>query len=136
MSERPPPSPAGAGDAPPTHTRARGTAAEREAAAWLTARGYEIVDCNVRLKSGELDVVARDGDTLCFVEVKARENDLCGLAIEGVTEKQRQRIVRAAALYVALGEWRGPCRFDVLGMDREPAGQWRFTLLRGAFEAR
>lgn len=124
------------GEPPPEHTRARGRAAEDLAVEHLVAHGYVLVARNVLLDPGELDLVARDGDTLCFVEVKARENALCGLAVEGIGPRQRRRIVRAATLYLALHRWDGPCRFDVLGLDRDAAtGEWRYTLLRDAFDA-
>jgi len=117
------------------HTRAQGAAAEDEAERWLRAAGYEILERNLFTPVGEIDVVAREGDTLCFVEVKARAGPACGPAIEAVHAGKQRRLTRAAALYVTEHGFSGPCRFDVLGLDREPTG-WRATLIRNAFEAR
>jgi putative endonuclease len=119
---------------PRPHTRARGRAAEDLAVAWLECQGYRIEARNVVNVAGEIDVVARDGETLCFVEVKARATRSYGPAITAVDGRKQRRLARAAALYLAFQGAEGPCRFDVLGMDREETGEWVFTLLRDAFE--
>lgn len=115
------------------HNRARGSSAEACAAAWLSDHGYTILERNVRNPAGEIDVVARDGDTLCFVEVKARAGIQYGLAIEAVDRRKQRRLARAASLYLAFNPHSGPCRFDVLGLDPAPEG-WEYTLVRNAFE--
>lgn len=115
------------------HTRAQGRVGEDDAVRWLAAHGYEIVERNVVNHGGEIDVVAKDGDTLCFIEIKARDGKLYGDAIEGVTPSKQRRLSRAAALYVAnKALHRLPCRFDVLGLDWQEEG-WRYTLIRDAF---
>ncbi len=117
------------------HTRARGRAAEDQAVAWLERQGYRIEARNVVNPAGEIDVVARDGETLCFIEVKARATGSYGPAITAVDGRKQRRLARAAALHHALQRVEGPCRFDVVGMDREEGGDWVFTLIRDAFEA-
>lgn len=115
------------------HNRARGRAGEEAAHSWLEERGYRIVERNLRNDCGEIDVVAWDGETLCFVEIKARSTSEFGPAIEAVGPPKQRRIARAAALYLATLEGPDPlCRFDVLGMDLEPDG-WRYTLIQDAF---
>jgi putative endonuclease len=115
------------------HARGRGKAGEDDAVRWLEAQGYEIVARNVVNHGGEIDVVAREGGTLCFVEVKARAGDRHGLAVEAVGFSKQRRLSRAAALYLTARGWHGrPCRFDVLGLDRGDGG-WRYTLVRNAF---
>lgn len=115
------------------HTRAQGRLGEDAAVRWLAAQGYQILDRNVTNHGGEIDVVARDGGTLCFIEIKARASARFGPAIAAVDFRKQRRISRAAALYIAIkGLHREPCRFDVLGLDRE-AGGWRYTLVRDAF---
>jgi len=117
------------------HTVGRGRVAEDAAAEWLEAHGYRIVERNHRNDAGELDLVAEDGDTLCFLEVKARSETLFGPALAAVGPRKRRRVARAAALYLALrGGSTPPCRFDVLAMESE-AGGWRFTLVKDAFLA-
>ena len=66
------------------HARARGKAGEDDAVRWLAAQGYEVLARNVVNHGGEIDVVAKDGDTLCFVEIKARDGDRYGPAVEAV----------------------------------------------------
>lgn len=119
---------------PSTPTRQRGDEAEEAAVRWLTGQGYRILERNAANKAGELDVVAADGEILCFVEIKARSGKLFGPAIAAVTPRKQRRLARIAALYLARKPWPGPCRFDVLGMDAEDDGGWRFTLIRDAFE--
>ena len=115
------------------HNRARGKVGEDDAIRWLEGQGYQVVERNVVNHGGEIDLVARDGDTLCFVEIKARASDAYGPAIAAVDFRKQRRISRAAALYLAVKGHRDiPCRFDVIGLDRTPGG-WRYTLVRDAF---
>ncbi len=116
------------------HTRAQGRLGEDAGVAWLEGQGYRIAERNAVNAAGEIDVVAFDGDTLCFIEIKARSSDAYGAAIESVTVHKQRRLARAAALYLATRPHDGPCRFDVLGMDLGDDG-WRYTLVRDAFSA-
>lgn len=115
------------------HARARGKSAEDDAVAYLKRRGYQVLERNVTTEAGEIDVVARHGETLCFIEVKARKGSSHGTAVEAVRRRKQRRIARAAALYLARAGGQSPCRFDVLGMDRRGDG-WEYTLLQDAFE--
>jgi putative endonuclease len=115
------------------HARARGKVGEDDAVRWLEAQGYEILARNVVNHGGEIDIVAKEGSSLCFVEVKARDGDRHGLAIEAVGFTKQRRLSRAAVLYLTARGWHGrSCRFDVLGLDRTADG-WRYTLIRDAF---
>lgn len=115
------------------NTRAQGRLGEDEAVRWLAAQGFEILDRNVVNHGGEIDVVAREGGYLCFIEIKARASERFGPAIAAVDARKQRRISRAAALYIATKKLhKEPCRFDVLGLDREGSG-WRYTLVRNAF---
>ncbi|HEV8629302.1 MAG TPA: YraN family protein [Thermoanaerobaculia bacterium] len=114
------------------HTVGRGRVAEAAAARWLVEQGYRVVEQNHRNQAGEIDLVAWDGDTLCFLEVKARAATLYGPAVAAVGWKKRRRLARAAALYLALRRLEPPCRFDVLGVEGD-GGEWRFTLVKDAF---
>jgi putative endonuclease len=115
------------------HNRGRGAAAEVEAVAWLEGQGYSVVERNVRTDAGEIDLVARERGTLCFVEIKARTGDLYGPAIAAVDARKQRRLARAAALYLSWHPTGDPCRFDVLGIDPGPDGGWEYTLIRDAF---
>ncbi|HET9225519.1 MAG TPA: YraN family protein [Thermoanaerobaculia bacterium] len=115
------------------HNRGRGKIGEDDAVSWLQRQGYRVVERNVVNHGGEIDLVAFDGKTLCFVEIKARASGAYGPAIAAVDFRKQRRISRAAALYLAMkrpGDV--PCRFDVLGLDKAGDG-WRYTLVRDAF---
>lgn len=100
-----------------TTTVERGASAEQRAAAALVADGYQLVEANYRCKVGELDLVARDGDVLVFVEVRSRADDDHGSAAAMVTPRKQRQVTRVAAAYLAL---RRPdyerCRFDVVAI--------------------
>lgn len=114
------------------HTRAQGRWGEDAASRWLRGQGYTILERNFMTKVGEIDVVAHDGETLCFIEIKARTSDRYGLAISAISRTKKRRLARAAAVYLLRNPTESPCRFDVLGMDRAVEG-WSFTLVRDAF---
>lgn len=120
------------GFAEQSHTRARGEAGEEDGVLWLREEGYRIVERNFVAKTGEIDVIAWDGETLCFVEIKARATTSYGPAVEAVSFQKQRRIARTAALYLARKPTDAPCRFDVLGMDQGANG-WNYSLLRDAF---
>ena len=115
------------------HTRARGRSAEDDGVSWLEGQGLRVVDRNVQFKAGEIDVVAREGEALCFVEIKARATSRYGEAVWAVNQRKQRQITAAAMLYLAAHPHDGPCRFDVLAMDGSPSG-WRYTYLRDAFQ--
>jgi putative endonuclease len=117
------------------HTRGRGKVGEDAAVRWLAGEGYLVLERNVVTHAGEIDVVARDGEWLVFLEIKARGSAAYGPAIAAVGPAKQRRLSRAAALYLAIRHLAGPCRFDVLGLDAE-AGGWRYTLVRDAFPYR
>jgi len=94
-----------------------GSEAEDRAAAALEAAGYSIVVRNWRCDAGELDVVAREGSVLAFVEVRSRATDEHGHAAEMVGARKRSRVVRAAKVYLAIERPIEPeLRFDVVAI--------------------
>ncbi len=115
-------------------THERGRTAEEDGVCWLEGRGYRILERNLRTRAGEIDVVGLDGNTLSFVEIKARSTGHFGPASCAVPVHKQRRIARAAALYLAGHPHSGPCRFDVLAMDRKAEG-WSFDWIRDAFAA-
>ncbi len=92
----------------------RGRQAEALAALALRLKGYRILDRRIRTPAGEIDLVARRGMVVAFVEVKARQTH--GRAAESITPAQRRRIVRAAANYIAANPRLAPLtqRFDAI----------------------
>ena len=115
--------------------RGRARWGEGIAAAWLRLKGYRIEARNWRCPHGELDLVARDGDTLVFVEVKTRTSRAAGAPEEAVNHAKRRRLVRLAQAYLArLGGEPPPCRFDVVAVEGSRLVP-RLRHLRAAFRA-
>jgi putative endonuclease len=84
----------------------------------LEERGYAILARRYRTRHGEIDIVAQEGNTLVFVEVKARATAEFGTAAEAVTIFKRRRLTAMAADYLARAQWTNrPCRFDVVAID-------------------
>jgi len=95
-----------------------GKSGEDRAADELERRGYAILARRYRTKYGEIDIVARDGDTTVFVEVKARATVEFGTAAEAVTRYKQRRVVSMAWDYVVRnGLSQSRCRFDVVAID-------------------
>ena len=95
-----------------------GREAEAAAERLLRQKGYRILDRNVRIGRGELDIVARMGETVIFVEVKARRTDHYGGLPHAVTARKERQLIQLAARYLARRHLeRQPCRFDVLLYD-------------------
>lgn len=112
-----------------------GRAGEEAAARFLAARGYRIVARNVRFRAGEIDMVAEEGGSLVFVEVKTRTGLGFGTAAEAVTPRKQQQLVRLAGLYLAgVGASRN-CRFDVVTVEPAAGAGWSCTLIQDAFSA-
>jgi putative endonuclease len=101
----------------------RGRKGEEEAAAYLARCGYEIVARNYRCPWGEVDIIAREGGTLVFVEVRSRTSLAFGLPEESVDARKRARLRRAARHYLySCGGPGGGCRFDVVALLWDPRG--------------
>jgi putative endonuclease len=101
----------------------------------LERRGYAIVARRYRRRRGELDIIARDGATLVFVEVKTRYGREFGDAAEAVTAIKRRRIAQLALDYMMRHHLSGcPCRFDVVSIHFD-SGQAVVEVFQGAFDA-
>jgi putative endonuclease len=122
---------------PPESTRKAGAEAEEAAGAFLEDRGMRIVERNFRARGGEIDLVAREGDVLVFVEVRFREGEEFGAPEETVGPAKRRKIVSAAREYIGRIPWNSwkEARFDVIAV----LGTGPDAVLRhyaGAFDAR
>ena len=102
----------------------------------LAARGYAILERRYRTAHGDIDIIALDGETLVFVEVRAKATAECGTAAESVTRDKQRRVVRMAAAYLARHNLVDPpCRFDVVAIDQALSESPIVTVYAGAFEA-
>ncbi|MBD5553842.1 MAG: YraN family protein [Roseburia sp.] len=91
---------------------------EKRAGDYLIQQGYRILEYNFRCRSGEIDIIAEEGNSLVFAEVKYRRTAACGNPLEAVGKRKQQSISRTAAYY-CLSHGYGtdtPCRFDVIAV--------------------
>ena len=113
--------------------RARGARGEALVARYLLARGFRLAETGYRCRYGEIDIVAWDGGTLCFVEVKARANSMYALPREAVTPAKQRKLRLTAAHYLASHGIDAPARFDVAEVYDDGAAPPRITYLKSAF---
>ena len=119
-----------------TSRQAVGVRSEQLAARFLAAHGYAIEARNVRFPVGEIDLVARDGQTLCFVEVRSASSLQWGGAAASITTEKQRRLLRAARWYLARLRAVPPeIRFDVVAVDWSHRDGPALELVRGAFDA-
>lgn len=101
------------------NTRNIGYDKEQIAADYLEAKGYFIIQRNYRVRQGEIDIVARDKDTIVFVEVKYRKNTISGHPLEAVTIRKQRQVCDVALFYMnqnKINPETTPVRFDVIGI--------------------
>ncbi len=109
---------------------------EKVAARYLAGQGYTILSRNYRTPAGELDIIAREGESIVFVEVKTRRTTSFGLPQEAVTPAKAAHIIAAAQHYLqdtehAGGDW----RIDVVAVSGSPKTSPMINLIRSAVEA-
>ena len=113
-----------------------GKLGENLACTALERRGYAILARRYRTRLGEIDIVARDGATIVFIEVKARAGDEFGGAAAAVTAWKQRRIALMAVDYVARHRLENrPCRFDVVTVDVAEGKPPRVEIYTHAFDA-
>lgn len=119
----------------PSPTQSFGATQEALAERALSDAGYVIVDRNWRGGGGEIDRVAWDGDTLCFVEVRARSRVDFGRPAETVDRRKQRKVIRAARAYL-MGFVVWPMvRFDVVSVVVAEDGEREVELVQNAFDA-
>jgi len=105
------------------------------AAAFLLAKGYRIAARRWRSAAGEIDIVARRGNLLIFVEVKARRTGAFGGAIYAVHQRKQEKLIQLAALYLARHHIKDRlCRFDVVLLQAVGDGPAQIEHIQNAFE--
>ncbi len=113
-----------------------GKTAENRACAELERQGYAILARRYRTRLGEIDIVARDGATVVFVEVKARRSRACGHPAEAVTPWKQRRIAMMATDYLTRQRLHeAACRFDVVAISGDGDGSQGIEVIRSAFWA-
>ncbi len=111
-----------------------GSEYENMAAEYLVQQGYEILEMNYRCRIGEIDIIAKQGMYLVFVEVKFRTDNTCGDPLEAVDWRKQRQICRVALYYYTKHGYREniPCRFDVIAVY----GDETIKQIENAFEYR
>lgn len=99
----------------PPHLKA-GRDAEDRACAYLSERGLQLLQRNYRCRSGEIDLIMRDGATLVFVEVRFRADSRFGHGADTVDRRKQLRLIGAAQTYLQHTRDGSPCRFDVVAI--------------------
>lgn len=113
-----------------------GKKSESDAVNHLKALGYKILEINYRTRLGEVDIIAKDADTIAFVEVKARKSKAYGHPKLAVTLKKQRKLSMVALAYLkAKGQSDARARFDVVSVTLTPdAGTPIIELIKNAFE--
>ncbi len=120
------------------NTKKIGDYGEDCAAKYLSKNGYKIVKRNYKTKFCEIDIIAYDGDCLCFVEVKTRNREDYGLACEAVDYKKRQKIIKGALFYTSVNGIDAPVRFDVAEVyisNSHLFSTKKINIIKNAFDA-
>lgn len=111
-----------------------GKASENIAVEYLKGQGYRILEVNYRTKLGEIDIVAKEGRTTCFIEVKSRSSSVFGLPKEAVDKRKQRKLSRCALSYLKEKRLHNQsCRFDVLSILLSEEGRPCFELLKDSF---
>ena len=112
-----------------------GKEGEAKAVEFLERNGFVILETNFRRPCGELDVIAQDHDTLCFIEVRTRTSEDEGHPFETITPTKKQKIIRTAISYLQeKGDLDVKSRFDVVAVIPDENGHYQIELLKNAFE--
>jgi len=108
----------------------KGAAAEQLAATFLQRHGLKITHRNYRCRFGEIDLIAQDGKSLVFIEVRSRRSEDFGGAAASITQDKRDKLLRTARHFLAQTRSAAPCRFDAVLIHGEPP---RLEWIKNAF---
>lgn len=116
-------------------TRAKGDQYETLAQKYLEKEGLKLIDSNYFCRFGEIDLIMLDDNTLVFIEVRFRKQSTFGTAIASITATKRKKIIRTAEFFLAENKkyQQGNCRFDVIGIDENQAGEQHIDWIKNAF---
>ncbi len=110
-----------------------GKKGEKLAVKFLRKKGYKVIKQNYKTRIGEIDIIAKDRETLAFIEVKTRESIEYGLPFEAVNRAKKKKIANVALLYLKKVKEIPPCRFDIVSIYYEQ-DKPEFELIKDAFE--
>ena len=110
-----------------------GRSGEELASSYLKSKGFDILARNYRFKRAEIDIIARLGNLLVFVEVKTRGSDKHGYPEEFVSSKKENLFLLAADEYIFQQNWQHDIRFDIIALSATPSGQVNIHHVEDAF---
>lgn len=113
----------------------KGLRFEDRARRYLAAQGLDFLTSNYRCRFGEIDLIMRDADTLCFIEVRFRKSLDYGGASASITPAKQRKIIKAALFYLST-QPRSPrqaLRFDALLIQQQASNDLDFNWIRNAF---
>jgi len=111
-----------------------GKRGEDEACNYLKKQGYKIMERDFRCRFGQIDIIAEDESTLCFIEVKSRSSHSFGHPEEAITKAKRSRIKKISEYYMLLHKINNrDCRYDVVAIIELKNGKRKINLIKNAF---
>ena len=112
-----------------------GQRGEELALEFLKKQGFKIVEKNYRIRSGEIDIIAQDQGTICFVEVRARAKNYQVHPFETINKTKKSRIAGAALNYLQKNNLlNSAARFDVVSVIPQDHGDYEIQIIKNAFE--
>jgi len=117
--------------------KALGSYGELLAKKYLVSQGYRILEENFRTKMGEIDLIAKDGQTICFIEVKARQSLQQGTPLEAIHSWKMKKLTQLALFYLKV-KFRSvdiQARFDVVSIVQKPDAKPEIRLIKNAFDS-
>ena len=112
-----------------------GRRGEDAAVEFLQEQGYKILEQNFKSMFGEIDIIAEDKETLCFVEVKTRASGELGSPFEAVSRMKQRKLSKVALSYLKAKDlFERSARFDVVAISKDENGETIIELLKDAFE--
>ena len=99
-------------------TREQGEYTENLACQFLETKGFELIEKNFNCRMGEIDIIMKDKDSLVFVEVRYRKNNIFGSGAESITASKQSKLIKTASLYLQQHDKlnKYPARFDVVSI--------------------
>jgi len=112
-----------------------GRQGEDAAVSFLKKHGYKILGRNFRNRLGEIDIIARDGRTICFIEVKTRSTHHQGSPLEAITVLKQHKLSQMALFYLKQKSLTDTsARFDIISIQLDPQGNQAISFLKNAFD--
>jgi len=112
-----------------------GKDSEQLAVEYLQKNGYMIIQRNYRTRGGEIDIIAKENNTLVFIEVKSRTTTRYGHAIQSLTRQQQKRLSKTALTYLHQHKMKNQsARFDVVAIQKNEYAGTEIRLIKNAFE--